>query len=128
LRPPALDQLGLVGALREQAQRLGGELEAPRDLPPLPAAVEVAAYRIALEALTNAARHAHATGCHVRISLNGGLRVEIEDDGIGLPERYVAGVGLASRRERAGKLGGTLDVRQREPSGTRVLAILPLAR
>ena len=63
----------------------------------------------------------------MRVSLNGGLRVEIEDDGIGLPARYTAGVGIDSMRERAGELGGSLRVERREPSGTRVLAILPLA-
>ena len=126
LRPPALDQLGLLGALREQVQRFGGELGVPPELPELPAAVEVAAYRIALEALTNAARHAQAGDCHVRVSLNGGLCVEIEDDGVGLPARYAAGVGINSMRERASELGGSLQVERREPSGTRVLAILPL--
>jgi signal transduction histidine kinase len=126
LRPPALDQLGLLGALREQVARLGGDLEVPEPLPELPAAVEVAAYRIASEALTNAARHAHARDCRVRLSLNGGLRVEVEDDGIGLPARYVAGVGIDSMRARAGELGGTLRLERGEPSGTRVLATLPM--
>jgi signal transduction histidine kinase len=126
LRPPALDQFGLLGALREQAQRLGGDLELPAELPELPAAVEVAAYRIASEALTNAARHAGAGACRVRLSLNGGLRVEVDDDGIGVPDGYVAGVGIASMRERAEELGGGLRVERRAPSGTRVLATLPL--
>jgi signal transduction histidine kinase len=126
LRPPALDQLGLLGALREQVQRLGGQLGAPAELPELPAAVEVAAYCIVLEALTNAARHAHAGDCRVRLSLNGGLCVEVEDDGVGLPERHEAGVGLRSMRERASELGGSLRVERRQPNGTRVLATLPL--
>ena len=83
LRPPALDELGLVGALREQAARLSGVEAAapvarragrrPGDAPPLPAAVEVAAYRIATEALTNVARHAGASRCTVRLALDGGL-------------------------------------------------------
>jgi signal transduction histidine kinase len=126
LRPPALDQLGLLGALREPVARLGGDLEVPEPLPELPAAVEVAAYRIASEALTNAARHAHARDCCVRLSLNGGLRVEVEDDGIGLPARYTAGVGIESMRARAGELGGSVRLERGERSGTRVLATLPL--
>ena len=64
LRPPALDELGLVGAVRARAASLAGELEftvtGPDQRPPLPAAVETAAYRIAVEALTNAARHSQA--------------------------------------------------------------------
>jgi signal transduction histidine kinase len=126
LRPPALDQLGLVGALREQAQRMGGYLEAPPPLPDLPAATEVAAYRIVLEALTNASRHAQAANCRVRLSLNGGLRVEVEDDGVGLPDHYAAGVGITSMRERAAELGGKLDVERGSPSGTTVRATLPI--
>ncbi len=127
LRPPVLDQLGLVGALRELTQRLGGALEAPAELPELPAAVEVAAYRIAAEALTNAGRHARAEVCRVRVSLNGGLRLEVDDDGVGIPDGYVAGVGIASMRERARELGGGVRVERRAPSGTRVSATLPLS-
>src|SRR5690606_13142155 len=75
LRPPALDELGLVGALKEhitscnQSQTVRITLEAPESPPPLPAAVEVAAYRIALEAVTNVSRHAGAQHCCVRLSL-----------------------------------------------------------
>jgi signal transduction histidine kinase len=102
-------------------------IEAPADLPPLPAAVEVAAYRIACEALTNAARHAAARTCRVRISLDGGLRVEIVDDGTGLPSERRAGVGLLSMRERAEELGGTCEVGPGPAGGTRVVARLPVA-
>ena len=94
LRPPALDDLGLIGSLRQQSDRLaqradGGSvavfLNAPPCLPPLPAAVEVAAYRIITEAMTNAARHSGATRIEVRVALAGddGLRIEITDDGTG---------------------------------------------
>jgi signal transduction histidine kinase len=81
LRPPALDELGLVTALREQAahyNQLGAlrvEVDTPESLPSLPAAVEVAAYRIAVEGLRNAARHAQARTCAIRLSLNEGLTV-----------------------------------------------------
>jgi len=132
LRPPALDELGLVGALREQAERLEVgervrvEVDAPEGLDSLPAAVEVAAYRIALEAMTNVARHAQAHACVVRISVNGALELEISDDGHGLPTDYRAGVGISSMRERAEELGGTCGVEQVDGHGTRVLACLPL--
>jgi two-component system, NarL family, sensor kinase len=128
LRPPALDELGLVQALREQASRLGGDgaIDAPERLPPLPAAVEVAAYRIATEAMTNVVRHAHATRCDVRLSLNGGLVLEVEDDGSGLPAGCRAGVGLYSMRERAAELGGSCTVAGRPGGGTVVRALLPL--
>src|SRR5262249_29548968 len=116
LRPPALDELGLVAALRAHAAHyqprgsgeetasgephLGVTIDAPQHLLPLPAAVEVAAFRIACEAITNAARHAHARACHITLALDTALRMEIHDDGIGLaPERRV-GVGLVSMRER----------------------------
>jgi signal transduction histidine kinase len=95
LRPPALDELGLVGALKEGALACETDgrrvvVEAPACLPPLPAAVEVAAYRIIQEALTNAVRHAQCRTCTVHLSVNDGLDVAIEDDGVGLPsERHI---------------------------------------
>ncbi len=130
LRPPALDELGLAGALRQHAAGSVGlrvEVEAPAALPPLPAAVEVAAYRIALEAVTNAARHARARRSVVRLAFEGTtLQVEVADDGIGLPAARTPGVGLAAMRERAAELGGTLTVEALPGGGTRVAAALPL--
>jgi len=132
LRPPALDELGLVGAVREQAERLSvGDhphvaVEAPEGLDALPAAVEVAAYGIALEAMTNVARHADARTCVVRISVNGSLELEVSDDGQGLPSLYRAGVGMASMRERAEELGGTCEIERADGRGTCVRARLPL--
>lgn len=133
LRPPALDELGLVSAIREHAAQykangLDVALQAPDTLPPLPAAVEVAAYRIVQEALTNVIRHAAARTCVVRIAVNRGLEVEVTDDGSGLPADVRAGVGLQSMRERAAELGGRCRVERRPGRGTRVSAWLPLTR
>lgn len=133
LRPPALDDLGLVAALNQLATRYGaedGELRvtvvAPDRLPNLPAAVEVAVYRIAQEALTNVVRHACARTCVVRLSVDGGMILEVTDDGVGVPEETATGVGLLSMRERAAELGGTCAVRPRPEGGTKVLVRLPL--
>ncbi len=149
LRPPALDDLGLVAAIRQQAAKHGqvatGDpphlegvnredrmvftVEAADDLPPLPAAVEVATYRIAQEAITNAARHAGARSCRVCLSLDEAARtfeLRIIDDGVGIPGDHRAGVGMTSMRERAEELGGTLTVERLQEGGTCVLARLPL--
>jgi signal transduction histidine kinase len=91
--------------------------------------VEVAAYRTVQEALTNIARHAHATSCRVRISVDRArsvLELEVSDDGAGMPEGRRAGVGLTSMRERAEELGGACDVAPNPHGGTRVLARVPL--
>ncbi len=136
LRPPALDELGLVPALREGAEQYGHNglrisVDVPEDgLPPLPAAVEVAVYRISQEAMTNVARHAEARNCAVRIALNepaGTLRLEVSDDGRGLEGAVekAKGVGLASMRERAEELGGTFAVESTPAGGARVSAWLP---
>ena len=148
LRPPALDDLGLIPSIYQQAQSQGMvelstgtetderlehrtvfSMNAPEKLPPLPAAVEVACYRIVQEALTNVARHAHARTCLLRLSVDresGVLEVEITDDGVGISGGRVAGVGLSSMRERAEELGGTLTVERGSEGGTLVLARLPL--
>ena len=98
------------------------------ELPPLRAAVEVAAYRIATEAVANAVRHAGASTCTVDLGLSGDdLLVEITDDGSGVPADAVPGVGSTSMRERAAELGGTLDVTTAPGAGTTVRARLPLA-
>jgi two-component system, NarL family, sensor kinase len=142
LRPPALDDLGLAAAIRDHAARytpqetaagqagtsagLRINVEAPERLPELAAAVEVAAYRIVQEALTNVVRHAEARTCLIRLSLGEALCLEIEDDGVGVPPTRQAGVGLRSMRERAEELGGTCLVEARPSGGTRVRARLPL--
>jgi signal transduction histidine kinase len=132
LRPPVLDELGLVSAIGEHIGRYNQPnglqvlLDAPDHLPLLPAAVEVAAYHIALEALTNVAQHANAQICRIRLSLENGLCLEVTDDGDGLPTDNHAGVGLTSMRERAAELGGELRIEPGRPHGTRVWARLPL--
>jgi two-component system, NarL family, sensor kinase len=133
LRPPALDELGLLGAVRQQAERLSRcdssmdvNVSAAGPLPRLGAATEVAAYRIALEAVTNAVRHAHARHCSVLLAADGELRVEVIDDGTGIATVARPGVGLAAMQERATEVGGRCVVSSAVPAGTRVLALLPL--
>jgi len=134
LRPPALEELGLVSALRQQVAALNAAgadgptvtISGDDELPKLSAATEVAAYRIATEALTNAVRHAGARTCEVRVTANGTLRVEIVDDGDGLPTGVAEGVGLASMRERAAELGGHCSIERGPDGGTSVRAYLPL--
>lgn len=94
------------------------------------AAVEVAAYRIAQEALTNVVRHTWVRHCLVRLELNGALNVEIRDDGAGLPTggRQNGGLGLLSMRERAVELGSTCVIGPVPGGGTRVLDSLPLPK
>jgi signal transduction histidine kinase len=135
LRPPALDDLGLVEALRRLAERYGSEdeqlsvfVEAPEDLPDLPAAVEVAVYRIVQEALTNVARHAQAHSCVVRLAVNEEVGLEIVDNGVGIPAQRGAGVGLSSMQERASELGGSCIVQSVPKGGTQVLVRLPLPK
>jgi signal transduction histidine kinase len=135
LRPPALDDLGLAEALRRLAERYGSEgeqlrmlVEAPEDLPSLPAAVEVAVYRITQEALTNVARHARARTCVVRLAVKNDVALQIVDDGVGIPAQRSAGVGLSSMRERASELGGSCVVEPVPKGGTQVLVRLPLPK
>ncbi len=143
LRPPLLDELGLLEAIREQAAHYGSAtaqilqqeypsglsvcVHAPEELPALPAALEVATYRIVQEALSNVARHAHARTCTVRLTLSEAvLQVEITDDGIGQPPAPRGGVGLLSMRERAAELGGTCQIEATPEGGTLVCARLPM--
>jgi two-component system NarL family sensor kinase len=129
LRPPALDDLGLEAAVRQQADRVRSEVEvtvAAEDLAGLPAAVEVAAYRIVSEALTNVVRHAGAHRADVRLEAGASaLTVTVADDGRGIGEDVTAGVGLLSLRERAEELGGRCEVRCPDGGGTTVCAVLP---
>jgi signal transduction histidine kinase len=147
LRPPALDELGLVPALRARVMRfhsdevsrgletgadgsrpLAVSFDAPASLPPLSAAAEVAIYRIVEEALTNIARHALASHAHVRLRVDAGsVALEIEDNGVGIDRDAPAGVGLRSMRERAGELEGTFTIATATGGGTSIRVCLPLA-
>lgn len=142
LRPPELDELGLAGAVQEYVSGLNGYKaqgtqiwvkvqQSEEKLEKLPAAVEVAAYRIATEALTNVTRHAHAQSCSVLLKVEenrGGdvLQLEIVDDGVGFSNNSKAGVGLRSMRERAEEVRGTLEIESSPEQGTRIIACFPL--
>ena len=142
LRPPALDELGLVGAVRQQTARLTGaggqaldvRVVDPAPLPSLPAAIEVAAYRIAVEAVTNTARHSTATAVVAEfVAADGALVVTVVDNdgqpGSGRPgsgrSPWRPGVGLSSMRERCEQVGGSLEAGPTAEGG-RVRATLPL--
>ena len=147
LRPPALDELGLVGAVRRFGSGLEGSgltvtvslVDDDERLDEhgyasnsdgveriaLPAAIEVAAYRIATEALVNVSRHAAAQACRVTFRVDRDVVVTVVDDGQGLPPDGRAGIGLISMRERAAELSGTLEM-QSGPTGTRLTARLPI--
>ncbi len=137
LRPPELDQLGLASALRDFVEqydmpdragdRVAFDVTIAEPLPPLPAAVEVAAYRIVQEAVNNVIRHAHARHCGIGVEVNGALDITIADDGRGLPQPVRHGVGLTSMRERASELGGQFDVESDPSRGTRLYVRIPLA-
>lgn len=140
LRPPALDDLGLVPAITVLAAKAGRpdgpepeaqaglqvQVDAPNDLPSLPAAVEVAAYRIIQEALTNVIHHAQARCAVVRLRLSQDLAIEVIDDGVGINGGRPGGVGLHSMRERAAELGGTFSIGASLNGGTTVKATLPV--
>ena len=131
LRPPALEELGLLTTIREQAQQFSiADLQvnviAPDYLPLLPAAVEVATYRIVLEALNNVAKHSQATHCDIRLRISDYLYVDITDNGVGMPDRLEPGVGISSIRERVSELGGSATFKKIATGGTHVSVRLPL--
>lgn len=132
LRPAVLDDRGLADALRTFMARSGSarlrcELHLPDPMPELSAAAEVAVYRIVQEAVTNVLRHANATVCTVRLADDegDGVSIEVADDGVGIHDAVVEGVGLRSMRERAAELGGTCHVQPTADGGTLVRANLP---
>lgn len=147
LRPPTLDELGLLGAIQERVTELAKttqhladdqevrplqiQLLSPPTLPALPAAVEVAAYRIITESLVNVVRHANATACTVSLDISqaSNLIISVTDNGMGMPQVIKpsgkGGIGLVSIRERATELGGHCAFERLESGGTRVIASLP---
>jgi len=130
LRPANLDQLGLLSALELFVAQYSGSgiqitLDAPQRLPMLPAAVEVAAYRIVTEAVTNTIRHANAQSCKVKIAPNGEFLIIIIDDGDGFSPPAQHGVGLNSMNERAVELGGIFEVQSTPGVGTTITVKLP---
>jgi signal transduction histidine kinase len=134
LRPPALDDLGLAGAIQALADSwrhtsIDVVVQTPAYLSHLPAAIEVAAYRIVQEALTNCIRHANGSRCDVVLAVDDfALRLEVRDNGQGMPVDLTPGIGLHSMHERATELGGTCHIERNETVGTRVTAWLPLPR
>jgi signal transduction histidine kinase len=128
LRPASLDDLGLVEAVRQLAGHVGPSVSIAADpLPRLPAAVEVAAYRIVQEALSNAARHARASDVWVSLAIGGdSLVVTIADDGTGVVVPRAGGVGLGSMRDRVEEIGGAFEMSASPGRGTSVIATLPV--
>jgi two-component system NarL family sensor kinase len=134
LRPPVLDELGLVAAIERESRRFtrglgGNELtvttDAPSRLPPLGSDLETAVYRITAEALTNVSRHSRATEAHIRLEVfEGALHMEVRDNG-GPGAAWVPGVGLRSMQQRAAGLGGVVDARP-TPEGGLVSLRIPI--
>jgi two-component system NarL family sensor kinase len=135
LRPPAIDEVGILDAIRQRADALSGavafEVTGSDSLAgrraQLPAAVEVAAFRIASEAMTNVVRHSYATRCLVRVELNGAFQLTVSDNGRGTERPTARGVGWTSMRERAAELGGSCTITSQPSGGLIVRAVLPVA-
>lgn len=131
LRPPAIDELGLSGAIGQRAASLSTdglvfEVIGPPTPPPIPAAVEVAAFRIASEAMTNVARHSGASRCRVELEFDHMLELTVSDNGQGTVRPRGTGVGWTSMTERAAELGGSCTISDRAEGGLLVLAVLPM--
>ncbi len=131
LRPPAIDEIGLSGALRQRAVSLSTdqlvfEVHGPPVTPPIPAAVEVAAFRIVSEAMTNAVKHSGASRCRVSLVFDDMLELTVSDNGRGNGQPTGNGVGWSSMTERAAELGGTCTISDDVRGGLLVRALLPL--
>ena len=132
LRPPALDQLGLLGAVESLARQhsspsLRVEVRSDGEVPLLHAAHEVAVYRIVSEALANVSRHSGASLAVVSFeTVAGQLRVTVEDDGRGIDAAAPRGIGLRSMADRASEVGAALEVGERPGGGARIALALPL--
>ncbi len=130
LRPTAIDQLGLVGALDAFIRRFDADVEVRAEIElgcdALPAAIEVAIYRIVTEAVTNVVRHARASTCWLRIAVGAAIEIDVLDDGVGIRPGQDDGVGWTAMRERAAELGGSVSIAARQPRGTSVSVHVPL--
>jgi signal transduction histidine kinase len=130
LRPTALDQLGLIGAIAAFARRFEDDVDFDLAMPDapiqLPAAVEVAVYRIVTEAVNNVVRHAQASHCWLNLSVGDKVDLDVIDDGVGIADGAATGVGWAAMGERVVELGGRLQVVRRVPSGTKVSVQIPV--
>jgi signal transduction histidine kinase len=133
LRPPALDEHGLAAALSRYAAAVPQPMVtvddargAGTDAPPLSAAVEAALYRIAVAAVDNAVKHAHASTCAITLTGKADqVELAVRDDGIGLPPGATRGVGISAMMERAAELGGKCTVTGSQ-DGTLVRATIPV--
>jgi two-component system, NarL family, sensor kinase len=124
-----LDQLGLLDAVAEFTRNFSDELDIEVSMPTealdLPAAVEVATYRIVTEAVTNVVRHARAARCWLQITAGADVDIDVIDDGVGVGGGVAVGVGWTAMRERAAELGGSVQVTPHDPHGTHVHVRLP---
>jgi len=133
LRPPAIDELGLFMALEERTRQYSGEkliidVRLPDVAPALPAAVEVAIYRIIEEALANVVKHSQATHALVQLTIDYAVHLSITDNGTGISPDARPGVGFFSLHERASELGGTCQISSGPNGGTTVDTRLPLGK
>jgi signal transduction histidine kinase len=133
LRPPMLDDLGLIPALEWQARETSrrGDMEVDvqaGELPGnLPDEIKIGVYRLVQEALQNAATHAHAKTAKVSVKRDANnVVVEISDDGIGFQPERTRGMGILGMEERVRQLGGTFNLRSVPGKGTTVHAVLPI--
>ena len=136
LSPRVLEELGLIAAIRRQAQLLAKHagikprLNLPESLDGLDHDLEVALYRSVQEALHNVAKHSQAAHCIIRLTSSAGkITLHVEDDGIGFSPRaaHQRGFGLKGMRERAAALGGSMRVRSEAGKGTQIRIALPAA-
>jgi len=133
LHPPALDEMGLEGALRwyvdSFVKRTGlrVDLVLPSTLPCMPEPARLTAFRLVQEALTNTQRHSGSKTAKVVVSRDdSAISLEVSDEGSGIAPDRALGLGLLGMRERVNQLGGRLDITS-DDGGTKVKAVLPIS-
>lgn len=125
VHPSVVTEHGLGGAMEALAERAAVAVELRGEVPRLPELVEITAYYVVAEGLTNAAKHAEATHAEVELAIRDGrLVLSVTDDGHGGAD-WGRGTGLAGLRDRVAAAGGTLDLRSPPDGGTRLVATLP---